>query len=401
MRFSDSIRFSIQALASNRLRTFLTALGLVIGNASVILVVTVSLTSRDYILEQISGIGSNIIFAYFERGGREASLVEGDFVKLADVEAIREQLGSEIQAATGVMSIYETVVVEGQPRDILVLAADDRYADVRNLVMIEGRGLSPGDVILRQRVAMVTERLANRLFASQEAAIGEVLKIRGLQFTIIGTFREKTQSFGLSELSQNTIVIPVTVFEYLVPYERVDPLYVQAKRAEDVEALSVRVRQILESRHRPGASYFVGNLTAILNAAKNISLILTIVLLLIAAITLLISGIGIMNIMLVTVTERTREVGIRLAVGAPRRAVLQQFLMEAVIISASGGIAGIAVGISIPLIGQTFVEGLTIPISWISVAAAFSVSFLVGLVFGLLPANRAARLNPTEALRHE
>ncbi len=401
MLLGDSIRFSIQALASNKLRTFLTALGLVIGNASVILVVTVSLTSRDYILEQISGIGSNIIFAYFERGNREASEVAADFVKIADVAAVREELGPRITAASGVMFIYETLTVNGQPRDILVLGTDDQYSSVRNLVQIQGRGLSPSDVILRQRVAVITERLAGRLYGSQDAAIGQILKIRGLRFTVIGTFREKAESFGLSELSQETIVIPMTVFRYLVPYERIDPLYVQAKRAEDVEALTERVRQILESRHRPGASYFVGNLTAILDAAKNISMILTIVLLLIAAITLLISGIGIMNIMLVTVTERTREVGIRLSVGATRRAVLQQFLMEAVLISTAGGLVGVVIGVAIPLAGQSFVDGLSIPISWISVASAFVVSFLVGLIFGLLPANRAARLDPTEALRHE
>jgi putative ABC transport system permease protein len=157
----------------------------------------------------------------------------------------------------------------------------------------------------------------------------------------------------------------------------------------------------LQGRHRPGARYLVENLTAILDAAKNIALVLTLVLILISAIALLISGIGIMNIMLVTVTERTREIGIRMAVGASRREVLQQFLLEAILLSLSGGLAGIMVGVAMPLSVQYFAEGVRIPISVVSIAVAFGVSCLVGLIFGLLPANRAARLNPTEALRYE
>jgi len=397
----ESVRFSVQALLSNRLRTFLTALGLVIGNASVILVVTISLTSRDYILEQISGVGSNIIFAYFETGNREANTVADDFVKMADIEAVRRELGPRIQAATGVMYTYETIVTEGVPRDLLVIGTDEQYAVVRNLVRIRGRTLDPSDVLLRQRVALLTERLASRLYGSQDAAIGQVLKIHGLQFSVVGTFREKTESFGLSELSSETVLIPMTVFKYFSRYERIDPMYVQAVRAEDVPAITERIRQILSSRHRAGASYFVGNLTAILEAAGNVALILTIVLILIAAIALVISGIGIMNIMLVTVTERTREIGVRLSVGASRAAILQQFLVEAVMISVSGGLIGVAVGVAIPLSIRRFVDAVDISVSWVSIAVAFGVSFLVGLLFGLLPANRASRLNPTEALRHE
>jgi putative ABC transport system permease protein len=161
------------------------------------------------------------------------------------------------------------------------------------------------------------------------------------------------------------------------------------------------VKSILESRHRAGSTYKVENLTGILNAAKSISRILTMVLVLVSAIALVISGIGIMNIMLVTVTERTREIGVRMAVGAPRREILLQFLTEAILISLVGGIIGIAAGVAIPLSVQFFVETIHIPISMWSVGIAFTVSSLVGLVFGILPASRASRLNPTEALRYE
>ena len=161
------------------------------------------------------------------------------------------------------------------------------------------------------------------------------------------------------------------------------------------------MRAVLQGRHRPGAEYSVQNLVAILSTARDIATVLTVVLVVVSAIALIISGIGIMNIMLVTVTERTREIGLRMAVGATRADVLEQFLAEAVLISLAGGIAGILIGIAIPLSVRFFTDEVQIPISPLSIAVAFSVSLLVGLLFGILPANRAARLNPTEALRYE
>src|SRR6185437_15862637 len=155
--------------------------------------------------------------------------------------------------------------------------------------------------------------------------------------------------------------------------------YIQVKRAEDVEPLTNVVRTILQSRHRPGARYSVKNLVSILDAAKNIAAVLTVVLILVSAIALIISGIGIMNIMLVTVTERTREIGLRMAVGASRREILEQFLSESILISISGGFLGILIGVAIPLIADSFIEGIRIPISTLSILVAFGVSVFVGL----------------------
>jgi len=401
MFLGEALRFSFQALRANRVRTALTGLGLVIGNASVILVVTISLTSRDYILEQIQGIGSNMINAYYEAGSQSATEVDADFLKWVDVETVRQQLGDRIVAATGVMTVYDRMVIDGREQDVAVIGSDEHYQPVRNLVVLSGRFLDPSAVALRQKVALLTEALARRLYGSPAAAPGQLVKIHGLQFTVIGVFKEKVESFGLSEITRETILIPITVLKYFAKVERIDPMYVQARRAQEVEELTRQVRQIIEGRHRPGARYWVGNLAAILDAAKNIALVLTLVLIMISAIALIISGIGIMNIMLVTVTERTREIGVRMAVGAARRDILQQFLLEAVLISVSGGLLGILLGVAVPLSVRYLAENVYIPISSLAIVVAFLVSCLVGLVFGILPANRAARLNPTEALRYE
>jgi putative ABC transport system permease protein len=402
MLTGEVLRFSFQALQANKVRTFLTALGLVIGNASVILVVTISLTSRDYILDQIQRIGSNLIYAQYENGNNFAgSASAADYVKVADVDAVREQLGSRIVAATGVMNSFDRVRIRGGEEDVAIIGSDQYYPEVRNLDLLAGRFLDESDVNQRHRVALLMERLAQRLFGSQSAAVGQTLKLHGLQFTVIGTFKEKTESFGLSELSGENVLIPITVLRYFAPIERIDPLYVQARSAGDVLPLTGAVKSILESRHRVGAKYRVDNLAAILDAARRIANVLTVVLILVSALALIISGIGIMNIMLVTVTERTREIGLRMAVGAARRDVLEQFLAEAVIISMAGGVVGILIGVAIPLSVRFFTDDFAVPISPLSIGVAFTVSLIVGLAFGLLPANRASRLNPTEALRYE
>ncbi|MCC7175784.1 MAG: ABC transporter permease [Bryobacterales bacterium] len=401
MQIGEAFRFSVRALAANKVRSLLTALGMVIGNASVILVVTISLTSRDFILEQIRGIGSNMIYAYYETAGHSGTEVDADFVKLADVEAARKQFDGRIVAATGVMTQFDRMLIGGREEDIKVIGSDEHYPRVRNLVLLSGRFLDWSDVSLRHKVALLTEKLAQRLYGSQYAATGRVLKIHGIQFTVIGTFKEKVASFGLSELSSETVLIPISVIRYFTPVERIDPMYVQVRRSEDVVPLTAALKSLLESRHRPGARYYVENLTSILDTAENIALVLTLVLILISAIALVISGIGIMNIMLVTVTERTREIGLRMSLGATRREVLRQFLLEAMLLSLSGGLLGILAGVSMPLSVRYFADGVQVPISAASIVVAFAVSCLVGLVFGLLPANRAARLNPTEALRYE
>jgi putative ABC transport system permease protein len=398
---TEAISFSLEALRANRLRTFLTALGLIIGNASVILVVTISLASTDLILDLIRGVGSNLVFANYQGGGQNVAQAEADFVKLSDVQALRDTLGNQIIAATAVMNTTDRIVVNGKVRQVTVDGVDENYPEVRNIVILRGRAFDQSDILLREHVAMLTDKLAIRIFGSQDAAIGQIVKISQLRFTVIGTFREKTSTMGMGEMSDETILIPISVMRYFLPFERVDPVYVEVRNARDVPLVSREVGEILQKRHRPGAQYNVQNLKAILDAADSIATILTIVLVIVSAIALLISGIGIMNIMLVTVTERTREIGVRMAVGASRREILLQFLVESVLISLAGGIIGIIIGLLLPLSVRLFTNQVHVPISVLSVVVAFGVSFTVGVGFGLLPARRASQLNPTEALRYE
>jgi putative ABC transport system permease protein len=400
MFVGEAVRFSFEALRANPVRSLLTGLGMVIGTASVILVVTISLTSRDYVLEQVEGVGSNIIFAYYASAGAGVPVAENDFIKVADVEAVRQQLSGEIAAATSVMSNFDRMLIAGKQQDVKVLGTDESYQSVRNIVVSSGRFLDQGDISQHEKVALLTDKLAERMYGSANNAVSQVIKLFGLEFTVIGTFHEKVETFGQSEVERDTILIPVTVLRYFTPVERIDPMYAQVRSSRDVELAAQHLLELLESRHRSGARYHVETLTAILNAAKNISQILSAVLILVSAITLVVSGIGIMNIMLVTVTERTREIGVRLAIGASQQDILLQFLTEAVMVSLAGGGLGILAGIAIPLSVRLF-TGINIPISPIAVVMAFGVSCMVGLLFGMLPARRAARLNPTEALRYE
>ena len=299
------------------------------------------------------------------------------------------------------MSNFDRMLIGGKEQDVKVIGTDQDYqtgAQHRDQ-------LGPFSGCERHRAAQQGRRCSptnwrSGCTAASAAALGQVIKIHGLQFTVIGTFHEKVETFGQSEVERDTILIPITVLRYFTPVERIDPLYVQVRSPQEVDRVATRVQEILEAATGAGASYRVETLTAILNAAKNISLILSLVLVLVSAITLVISGIGIMNIMLVTVTERTREIGVRMAVGASPQEILLQFLTEAMLVSLSGGMIGILVGRGDSAERAAFAD-IRIPISPVAIVVAFGVSCLVGLVFGMLPANRAAQLNPTEALRYE
>jgi putative ABC transport system permease protein len=235
-----------------------------------------------------------------------------------------------------------------------------------------------------------------------ENPVGRELRMGDMTFTVIGVFRERSSTYGISEIQKETVIVPFALMKNYTGDSYLETLQAQAGNPDEVTTLERRMERLLKDRHPPEAEYNVQTLTGILSAARNISLGLTIMLIMIAFIALLISGIGIMNIMLVTVQERTREIGIRKAIGAPRKDIMGQFLIEAFLISGGGAVVGILIGIAIPVTVQQLLPGnLRVPISGASVVVSFLVSSLTGLFFGWLPANQAAKLDPVESLRYE
>ena len=398
MHIRETISVAIDALRANKLRAILTSLGVIIGSASIVLVVTVALTSRKFVLSQIEAVGSNLIQVELVQRPDKPQPLSYEMT-LEDLEAVRA-IPNVIEVA-GTRELPMTVVVNGVERPVNLVGVTEGYQAIRRLLVLRGRYLDAGDMEMRSKVCLITTQLADRIFG-QENPIGRPMRVGELTFTVIGVFRERVETFGLSDIQENSVILPFTLMKYYTGVEVVRLLDAQAARAEDVPSVERQVGQLLRARHPSEAEYKVQTLTAILNAARNISLALTIVLIIIAFIALVISGVGIMNIMLVTVTERTREIGIRKAIGAARREILYQFLIESFLISGGGAVLGILIGIAVPVAIQSFLPGnLRVPVSPLSVIIAFVVSCSTGLFFGYLPANQAASLQPVESLRYE
>ncbi|HVO56123.1 MAG TPA: ABC transporter permease [Dongiaceae bacterium] len=399
MDLHETFSVALDALRANKLRAMLTSLGVIIGSASIVLVVTVALTSKKFVLQQIESVGSNLVWTEMVKTPDKAQPLSHELT-LEDMEAIRTSVPQVIRVA-GVRDIPMTVVVGGVERPVNLIGVTQGYQEIRRLLVLRGRYFDATDMERRDKVCLITKQLAQRLF-NGENPLGRTVRMGELMFTVIGVFVERVETFGLSDIQAESVLIPFGLMKYYTGVDVVRVLDAQAASPEDVPSVQRQVAQILKSRHPASAEYDVQTLTAILDAARTISLTLTIVLIVIAFIALLISGIGIMNIMLVTVKERTREIGIRKAIGAARREILYQFLIEAFLISGGGAVIGILIGLAVPVTAQFFLpSNLRVPISGLSVILAFVVSCSTGLFFGFLPANQAARLQPIESLRYE
>jgi putative ABC transport system permease protein len=403
--WSETWSLAMQALRANKMRAILTMLGVIIGSGSIVLVVTIALGGQRYVLSQIEGIGANLVSARVVNPG-EGTLTVEDQISPADLEAIKQEMPQMVAEVAGTNEIPMTVVINGQERPVTLVGVTDGFDRIRNLGFLRGRYFDSDDMQSRSKVCLLTPDLARRIFPFDEPT-GHEIRVGELEFSVIGVVQDRVASFGQTEIKKESVIVPFSLLQYYTgtPYFRT--LDVMADRPDDIPAVTSVVSQILSSRHRATARYRVENSTGILETARDIAFALMVVLILVALIALIISGVGIMNIMLVTVTERTREIGIRKAIGATQAAIRYQFLMEAMAISGTGALAGIAIGVAIPIVLGLlirFIPGagdITVPVSWVSVVLAFVVSCSTGLIFGMLPANRAAALQPTEALRHE
>jgi len=391
----EIVGFAYNTFRADKVRFSLTALGIAMGTASLILVVTILMTGKQYVLDQIQGIGVNMIVIEYQSGDRGR-----DFLTIDDMLAALRQVPG-ILVASPVVPLAERIPIGfGQERDLQVLGAFPEYVAVRNLVILSGRFFDAQDEQARNKAGVITQQLAEQLYGSVNEAVGKVVKLGGLPVTIIGTFRERVNTFGASEVTNNTMVIPYTVIGYFTESPVVRQIYFSAAEPSMVIPVTEHIEKVIRSRHRPESSYFVQNLTEVIAMAERTANALTWILLLIAAMTLLVSGVGIMNIMLATVNSRVNEIGIRKAMGATNREIRLQFLAEAVLISLLGGTAGEIFGLSLPLSVRILTE-YRIPISALSVIVAIAVSSLVGVLFGTAPATFAARLDPVESMRHE
>ena len=389
--------FAYETFCSNKVRFALTALGMVIGTASLILVVTIGMTGKQYVLNQIQAIGANMVYAEYQGG---ATNLNPDFLTIDDMHAVLAQVPG-IAASSPVIPINERVPVgNGKERDVRVLGVMPQYSAVRNLMILSGRFFDAEDEQAHNKVGVITQKLAEQLYGSTDDAVGKILKLSGLPFTVIGTFKERVDTFGQSEVTANTMVIPYTVSRYFTDTLEVNQLYFSAVEPSMVVPITEQIHKVLQSRHRPESVYEVDNLTELVAVADRTANALTLVLLLVATVTLLVSGIGIMNIMLATVSARIREIGIRKAIGATNREIRFQFLSEAILISLIGGFAGVVIGLALPF-SVRFLTEYRIPISGLSAIVAIVVSSLVGILFGTVPATRAAKLDPVESLRYE
>src|SRR5580658_1283231 len=399
MAFGEIISFAYDTFCSNKVRFILTALGMVIGTASLILVVTIGMTGKQYALGQIQAIGTNEIWAEYE-GAQHISNSSLDPLTVEDVQAVEEQVPGVI-AASPVVTLGERIPIgNGDEKDVQILGVYPEYQRVRNLTVVSGRFFDQEDSQAHNKVAVITEKMARSIYGSPQAAVGRIIKLTNLPFTIIGTFKESGETFGETEVSDNSMAIPYTVSRYFLETPSIKMVYFSMADALMVPSATTQIKRVLQSRHRAESVYNVQNLTDVLAMADRIATGLTWVLLLVSMVTLVVSGIGIMNIMLATVTSRIREIGIRKAIGATNREIRFQFLAEAVLISVIGGLVGIVIGLAIPY-SVRFLTEYRVPISGLSAIIAIIVSSVVGVIFGTVPAARAAQLDPVESLRYE
>jgi putative ABC transport system permease protein len=382
-------------------QTSLTLAGMVVGTAAIILVVTLGLTGRKYVLKQIEGVGSRLVWSNY-RGTVTSGVSRSadDFQTDGDVKAIaaRSDLFSGV---TGILTLRGTLTVQSQAKTLTVLGVMPNYGEVRkNMQILQGRFIDEDDYLERARVAVVNRPLYEQLFGN-DSSPNKTLRTLGTTFQVIGVFEEPVDTLGRGEVVPETILIPATVAWYYTPTHQLKTLFAEAREFDALPAAVKAVEEILRERHRSGSVYEVESMTTVVRLARAISVGLIVVFILAAAVSVVVGGVGIMNILLASVEQRTREIGVRMSVGARRRDILGQFLFEALSLGVVGSSIGVALGLGLPYLSRLFLRNVEINVSWVAAVLAFFFSCAVAVIFGAVPAYRASSLNPSEALHHE
>ncbi|MBU1629715.1 ABC transporter permease [Patescibacteria group bacterium] len=406
MRIADLFEEMYLGMSSNKVRSGLTMLGIVIGIASVIAMLSIGQGAKAQIETNIQSIGSNLLLVMpgFQRGvGNAVNAGRGSAQTLTreDADALSELNG--VVAVAPESSQRLQITARGTNTNTQVMGTTPQYLTVRNVSIGEGSFFKETQVASRAKVAVLGPTTRDDLFGEGASAVGQTIRIKGIIFTIIGITTAKGGS-GFSN-QDDMIFVPIsTLATFLSGSENVSTIGVQAKDSASMSITQQEITDMLLARHNianaAAADFSVLNQADIVSAASSVTDTFTILLASIASISLLVGGIGIMNMMLTTVTERTREIGLRQAIGAEKNEIVRQFLGEAILITLIGGTIGILIGYGLSK-GVSTLMKIPTSVSWTSIGLAAGVSAVIGLVFGFYPAQRAARLNPIQALRYE
>ncbi|MGC7093765.1 ABC transporter permease [Amycolatopsis lurida] len=388
----EVLRFAARGLTTNKLRSALTTLGITIGVAAVILLVAVGNGASAKVAESIEGLGTNVLTVTPARGPDARQL------STQDAKALVDPLGApDVQAASPVVATQATAVAGQTSYDLpAVTGTDLEYFTTTNRVAERGALFTAEDVTAARKVVVLGPAVAEELFGRADP-VGQKVLLDGIEFTVVGVLAEKG-STGERNADEVAIAPLTAVQDSLTGYGGLDQIVVRAAAPDAVSLAQAEITAILTARLSDPEAFSVQNSAELLEASQSTTETFTVLLAAVAAISLLVGGIGVTNIMLVTVTERIREIGIRKAIGAPRAAILGQFLAEATLLSVFGGLLGVLLGVA----GSRFdIAGITPVLVPSSIVPAFVVSALIGLFFGSYPAARAAGLRPIDALRHE
>lgn len=387
----EAFIMSIKNILSNKVRSFLTMLGLIIGVSSVIVLTSLAQGATANIVNNIKSMGTNLIVVNIMRGESSRNITYND------IQAFQKENSGIISGIAPVINGNVTIKYMDNYYDTSLLGTNEEYAGIQNINMASGRFISEEDVSTRRKVAVIGSYVARELFGMSNP-VGQNIKINGNILNVVGVMQERQGSTQGSE--DDRIIIPITTCQRLLQNAFIRTYYIEGSSEQTVNAAFNAIQEFLLNRFKSSDAFRIFNMQNMLDTLSNSTRTLTLLLGAIASISLIVGGIGIMNIMLVSVTERTREIGIRKAIGARRKDIVMQFLIESLVLSALGGLVGIILGILISVyLNQSGI--MTAVISTSSIIVAFLFSLTVGIVFGSYPAVKASRLNPIDALRYE